>query len=193
VGPGIHKDRWNTYIRELKRLLKHGGWLQCAEYYYNVQSDSGRLTENQELYRWGQGYRAAMERDRDPRVGRTLGDKLRHAGFTDVNTRSFHIPIGDWPTGIVHPHPLSLCLLVESRRNRCNFIHTFGWLTVMQPDARQKAIGIRNRQNLEEMLESHAILPFTQRLGWTPEQVGWMVDGAKQEMQDPRLRLYLPL
>jgi hypothetical protein len=78
-------------------------------------------------------------------------------------------------------------------RNRCNLIHAFGWLTIMQPDARQKAIGIRNRENLEEMLESHSILPFTQRLGWTAEQVGWMVAGAKQEMQDARLKLYLPL
>jgi hypothetical protein len=43
------------------------------------------------------------------------------------------------------------------------------------------------------MLESHALYPFTQRLGWTAEQVGWMVDGAKHEIDDSRLRLYLPL
>jgi hypothetical protein len=63
----------------------------------------------------------------------------------------------------------------------------------MHTDARQKAIGIRNRDNMEELLESHAILPFTQRLGWTAEQVGWNVQGAKQEMQNDRLKLYLPL
>lgn len=101
VGPGIRKSRWSDYIKELKRLLKHGGWVQCAEFYYNVQSDNGRLTERHELYRWGQAYRSAMDRDRDPRVGRSLGDKLIQAGFENVHTRTHRIPIGDWPTGML--------------------------------------------------------------------------------------------
>jgi hypothetical protein len=101
VGPGIHKDRWRGYIGDMARLLKHGGWLQCAEFYYNIQSDSGRLTEQHALYQWGHGYRATMESDRDPRVGRTLGDKLRHAGLVDMHTQTFQVPIGDWPTGML--------------------------------------------------------------------------------------------
>src|ERR1700712_5027166 len=102
VGPGINKDRWRGYIADIVRLLRRGGWVQCAEFYYNIQSDSGRLTESHALYRWGQGYRAAMERDRDPRIGRTLSDKMRQAGLSDVSSRTFHIPIGDWPTGECH-------------------------------------------------------------------------------------------
>ena len=162
-------------------MLKHGGWAQCAEFYYNVQSDNGRLTERHELYRWGQAYRSAMDRDRDPRVGRSLGDKLIQAGFTDVHTRTYRIPIGDWSTG-------NAGFFFPQRM-------MFDWVLAnhMHTDARQKAIGIRNRENMEELLETHAILPFTQRLGWSAEQVGWNVQGAKQEMQDTRLKLYLPL
>jgi hypothetical protein len=99
ISPGLRKNRWPRYLQELRRLLNRGGWAQVSEFYYNIQSDSGRLTETNELFRWGQVYRTLMESDRDPRVGRTLGDKLREAGFVDVQTRTFHVPIGDWPTG----------------------------------------------------------------------------------------------
>jgi hypothetical protein len=118
VAPGIRKGRWPEYIRELRRLLKHGGWVQCAEFYYNVQSDSGRLTEHHELYRWGQAYRSAMDSDRDPRVGRSLGEKLNHAGFTDVHTRTFRIPIGDWHTGMLvcFFHPIGMMFDIEQQR-----------------------------------------------------------------------------
>jgi hypothetical protein len=99
VGPGIKKDRWRSYVRELARLLKRDGWLQLAEYYYIIQSDSGRLTDDHALQQWGQAYRGAMERDRDPRIGRSLVDKMRSAGLHDVHSRTIHVPIGDWPTG----------------------------------------------------------------------------------------------
>jgi hypothetical protein len=99
VGPGIRKDRWRGYVRDISRLLARGGWVQMAEFYYNIQSDSGRLTTNHALYRWGLGYRTAMERDRDPRVGPSLKDKLVHAGLSEVNGHTMRVPIGDWPTG----------------------------------------------------------------------------------------------
>lgn len=99
VAPGIEKDRWSGYIRDLARVTARGGWVQCAEFYYNIQSDSGRLEEHDSLYQWGKLYREAIEIDRDPRVGRVLGDKMRRAGLHDVHTRTFNIPIGGWPTG----------------------------------------------------------------------------------------------
>jgi hypothetical protein len=99
VGPGIHKDRWRSYVRDLARLAKRGGYVQCVEWYYNVQSDSGRLKEENYIYKWGDAYRSAMQTDRDPRIGRTLTDKMRDAGLTDVQSRSFRVPIGDWSDG----------------------------------------------------------------------------------------------
>jgi len=100
VGPGIKKSRWSSYIRDLARLLRRGGWVQMVEYYYNIQSDSGRLTDNHAMHRWGVTYRRTMEYiDRDPRIGRSLADKLRNAGLHDVHARTFQMPIGPWPTG----------------------------------------------------------------------------------------------
>jgi hypothetical protein len=100
VGPGIKKGRWSSYIRDLARLLKRGGWVQMVEYYYNIQSDTGRLTDNHAMYKWGVTYRATMELiDRDPRIGRTLAEKLRNAGLHDVHSRTYQIPIGPWAGG----------------------------------------------------------------------------------------------
>lgn len=101
VGPGIKKDRWNGYIRDIARLLRRGGWVQMAEYYYHIQSDNGRLTEEHSIYKWAQTYRAVMEHylDRDPRVGRSLAEKLERAGLRDIHARAFQIPIGSWSTG----------------------------------------------------------------------------------------------
>lgn len=103
VGPGIKRSRWNSYITELARLLRRGGWLQMAEYYYNIQSDSGRLREDHAMYKWGVTYRGLMEDDRDPRVGRSLVDKMRNAGFRDVYSHTYRIPIGPWSGGMYDP------------------------------------------------------------------------------------------
>lgn len=101
VGPGIRRDRWSGYIRDMKTLLKPNGWVQVAEYYHNIQSDSGRLTQDHALYKWGVMYRGLMHEhlNRDPRVGPSLADKLRHRSFRHVRARCFRIPIGEWPTG----------------------------------------------------------------------------------------------
>lgn len=45
------------------------------------------------------------------------------------------------------------------------------------------------------MLDSHAILPFTTRLQpqWTAADVRRLTDGARTEMLDESLKLYMPL
>ena len=99
MAPGIKLNRWRSYIRDLKRLLRPNGWVQLVEYYYIIQSHSGLLTSNHSLQQWSDGYRAAIDGERDPRVGRNLGQMLRTAGFDSVEERTFHVPIGSWPSG----------------------------------------------------------------------------------------------
>ena len=66
-------------------------------------------------------------------------------------------------------------------------------LLTMTADNRQKYIGRLNLENIDAMLDSHAIWPFTQRLGWSREQVGWLIDRARIEARDESLKLYMPL
>ncbi|KAF1983327.1 S-adenosyl-L-methionine-dependent methyltransferase [Aulographum hederae CBS 113979] len=97
VAPGIRRDRWRRYVRDLARLLRRNGWVQLVEYYYIIQSDSGRLTDEHALRQWDTAYRASMDGlNREPRVGRNLAAMLRSAGLSDIQERTIHVPIGGW-------------------------------------------------------------------------------------------------
>ncbi|OCL10457.1 S-adenosyl-L-methionine-dependent methyltransferase [Glonium stellatum] len=60
-------------------------------------------------------------------------------------------------------------------------------------DPTLRKIGEDNLANISELLDSHAIWPFTQRLGWTKEQVEAFTDEARAEVADMRFRLYMPV
>ncbi|KAF2091998.1 S-adenosyl-L-methionine-dependent methyltransferase [Saccharata proteae CBS 121410] len=158
VGPGIKKDRWRGYLRDMARLLKRGGWVQMTEFYYIIQSDSGMLTDEHALTQWSNGYRYTMESDTDPRAGRNLGQMMRNAGLVDVQEIAYRLPIGGWST-----------------------------------DPKMQYVGQQNLRNIGTMLDSLAIWPFTERMGWTKEQVAALSEKAREEAADPRLKLYIPM
>ncbi|POR36202.1 Uncharacterized protein TPAR_03611 [Tolypocladium paradoxum] len=43
MAGGIHANRWGSYVRDIFRVLKPGGWCQMVEIYFNAQSDNGTL------------------------------------------------------------------------------------------------------------------------------------------------------
>ncbi|KAF2850477.1 S-adenosyl-L-methionine-dependent methyltransferase [Plenodomus tracheiphilus IPT5] len=94
---GIKRNRWPSYIGDIKLLLRPGGWLQMAEYYPLIQSDSGRLTEQAAVRRWWSAYESSMHRlNRDPRIGRKLQQLMTEKGFRDVKVDIERLPIGAW-------------------------------------------------------------------------------------------------
>jgi hypothetical protein len=103
VGPGIKKNRWPSYVRDMKTLLRPNGWVQMVEYYPNIQSDSGRLTTQSALTRWFQAYASAMETysDRNPRIGQRLQQLMHDAGLRDVGGMAINLPIGAWHQGML--------------------------------------------------------------------------------------------
>ncbi|KAF2019332.1 S-adenosyl-L-methionine-dependent methyltransferase [Aaosphaeria arxii CBS 175.79] len=97
VAPGIKANRWPSYTRDMKALLKPNGWVQMMEYYPNIQSDNGRLSRQSALTKWWRKYAAAMEAmNRNPRIGTRLQDLMRDAGLRDVRGTALHLHIGDW-------------------------------------------------------------------------------------------------
>lgn len=60
-------------------------------------------------------------------------------------------------------------------------------------DPTLRSIGQSNFANVAELLDSHAIWPFTHRLGWTKEQVEAFTQQARDEVADMRYRLYMPV
>lgn len=199
VAPGIKRDRWRGYIRDIVRLLKRGGWVQMAEFYYIIQSDSGMLTDDHALMQWSNGYRYTMERDRDPRVGRHLGQLMRAAGLVDVQEVTYRMPIGGWSTGkelrLGMPDSERAWWACGSRLPSsvipvlCN-----GRLTGrVVADPKLQWVGQQNLDNIGTMLDSLAIWPFTERMGWSKEQVAALTQRARAEAADLRLKLYIPL
>ncbi|KIW06128.1 uncharacterized protein PV09_03293 [Verruconis gallopava] len=163
VGGGIRKSRWDSYIRDLRAMLRPGGYVQLAEYYLLFQSDNGKLdTTNPGLYRWSQMYFRVMESyyDRDPRIGRKLADKLRSQRFRHVRSKQYKIPIGPW-----------------------------------HEDALMRSIGQENIANIDQLLDSHSIYPFTNAGpdSWTARDVENNKAWAVREINDPGLKLYVVL
>ena len=100
LAEGINADRWSSYVRELKLLLRPGGWLQMVEIQLPFQSSSGRLNDDSCLTRWWQWYSWALQRmGKNVRIGRELQRLLATEGFTNVTARSIDLPIGDWNSG----------------------------------------------------------------------------------------------
>lgn len=97
VAPGIKKNRWPSYFRDMRVLLRPGGWVQAAEYHLHVQSNCGALTSESAVYRWWLSYAQAMgAMNRDARVGPRLQELMSAAGLRDVQQHYIRVPIGDW-------------------------------------------------------------------------------------------------
>lgn len=206
IAGGIKKNRWRSYVRELSRLLQRGGWLQMVEYHFIIQSDSGLLTDAHAIQQWQNAYKWYMEQEKDPRVGRRLSQLMRDAGLDSIQEYTYRLPIGSWPTGE------SIVMAASNEGAMSNLkLHSAGWTfricsriwrawvcihsgtNTLHVDARQQYIGGKNLDNFSEMLESHAVWPFTQLAGWSREAVDSVVARARVELRDPRLKLYIPL
>ncbi|KFH43721.1 hypothetical protein ACRE_055480 [Hapsidospora chrysogenum ATCC 11550] len=120
VAGGIHANRWRSYIRDIFRVLRPGGWCQMVEIYFNAQSDNGTLTragEDHALSRWSSHYLQAMHPYKDPRAPLQLASWMRSAGFRDVESRLLTLPmyardriIGEENNGNIHELLYSIAL-----------------------------------------------------------------------------------
>jgi hypothetical protein len=60
-------------------------------------------------------------------------------------------------------------------------------------DAREKEVGIANRENMSHLLSSLAIYPFTERLGMSITEVQVLLAQARREAQNPSFKAYFPV
>ena len=73
-----------------------------VEIYFNVQSDSGTLTESHCLRRWSRDYIAALEGVKDLRSGMKLANLMASAGLVDIESKMIPLPLSGWSTGETH-------------------------------------------------------------------------------------------
>jgi len=81
--------RWPSIARELVRVTRLGGWVELVE--GDLPRGGGPAQEA--LNGWI--IRAGLPRGVDPRLGVRVGDLLRDAGLSEVETRELTLPIGE--------------------------------------------------------------------------------------------------
>ncbi|KAH8691402.1 S-adenosyl-L-methionine-dependent methyltransferase [Talaromyces proteolyticus] len=96
VASGINRSRWTSYIRDLVRVTKRGGWVQMIELNYNTQSDNGSLTDQHALREWSRRYIRSLEDLKDLRIGSRLGSLMTAAGLVEVDTTMIQLPLSAW-------------------------------------------------------------------------------------------------
>ncbi|KAH7328376.1 S-adenosyl-L-methionine-dependent methyltransferase [Stachybotrys elegans] len=96
MAGAIHSNRWRSYIRDIFRVTRPGGWAQMVEIYFNAQSDNGRLTRDNGLSQWSANYLEALQPYKDPRAALQLAAWMRSAGFVEVESRLLTLPMCGW-------------------------------------------------------------------------------------------------
>lgn len=98
VGGGINTSRWPSYLRDIKRVLKPGGWVQMTELYWMCQSDNGSITGSHPLRRWSDDYIRSLEGIKDPRAPLRLQGLFSAAGLVEIEHRMIRLPLCGWPS-----------------------------------------------------------------------------------------------
>ncbi|KUJ06271.1 UMTA methyltransferase [Mollisia scopiformis] len=164
MASSIHANRWPQYLRDMFRVTRPGGWCQMVEMYFQVQSDNGSLTDDHALRQWSTRYAESMEGLKDLRVPLRLSNMMRDAGFVDVEARMIQLPTCGWS-------------------NEAD----------MRTEQRDHDIGVANRENVQRLLSSLAVYPFTERLGMPIQDVHLLVAQARLEADEPGFKAYFPL
>ncbi|KAE8349166.1 S-adenosyl-L-methionine-dependent methyltransferase [Aspergillus coremiiformis] len=158
LATGINRDRWPSYIEDIKRVLKPGGWVQLIEIYFNIQSYSGLMDETHALRQWSSQLMGSLQEMKDPRVGTKLANLLAAAGLENIRSEMIALPFSAWPK-----------------------------------EPKNRDIGAMNRENVQKLLPALGLYPFTQLLGMSPQEFEELMKRAKQEADEPSLKVYFPL
>jgi hypothetical protein len=172
---GINTSRLESYFIECNKLLKPGGLLQAAEVQWTFHSRSRQALPN--LTAWTTAYTDALTRmQKDPAVAKDLERLVRWAGCAHVVQKVHDIP-------------------VRSPRRGTYLIHCDS----ERPHTNQSAEGDDNDEEdrvldyVDGILESFALIPFTQTLHWSMERCMQVVQAAQAELRAPSAEIYFQL
>ncbi|KAH8173327.1 methyltransferase domain-containing protein [Sarocladium implicatum] len=139
VAGGIHANRWQSYIRDMYRALRPGGWCQMVEIYFNAQSDNGSLSRDHALSRWSRQYLDGLHPYKNPRAPLQLSNWMRNAGFTEVDTRLIPLPMCGWSSDAREHHIGEL-----NKSHVSELLHTLG----LYPMTRFRGLSIGDFEEL---------------------------------------------
>ncbi|RFU29588.1 hypothetical protein B7463_g6742, partial [Scytalidium lignicola] len=89
---------WPRLMQQVLRHLKPGGWFELQEVHHVPVSHDDSIPENWPVLNfWKEVQKGLIVLGADPHAVLNLEEMMRDAGFTNVSTRVFYIPIGQWP------------------------------------------------------------------------------------------------
>ncbi|KAK2624875.1 hypothetical protein QTJ16_006068 [Diplocarpon rosae] len=89
---------WPLLMKRALEHLKPGGWLELQEIHHYPYCHDGSMPASHPVAQyWGLVISALANLGVDFNATLLLEDMMRDAGFVNVSTRIFHVPIGLWP------------------------------------------------------------------------------------------------
>jgi hypothetical protein len=99
LADGLNAPRWPSFVHELYQLLKPTGWVQMVEPQFLFQSDAGE--DLPFLHHWWKSYADALQWcNKDARIGTRLSQHMTEAGFDEVWSYPYRLPIGSWDPSV---------------------------------------------------------------------------------------------
>ncbi|KAF7547501.1 hypothetical protein G7046_g8978 [Stylonectria norvegica] len=92
-------EDWPELYGKVYQSLKPGGWFEHIEYSFIVRSDDNSIPHGSPWINWGMIFKEAG--DESGKTFQVIEDDrniewLEQAGFENINSHHFKIPIGDW-------------------------------------------------------------------------------------------------
>ncbi|KFY85035.1 hypothetical protein V500_08769 [Pseudogymnoascus sp. VKM F-4518 (FW-2643)] len=173
VAGGINAARWTTYLRDLFRVTRPGGWCQMVEVYYQVQSYNGTLTDEHGLRQWSTRMFQSMEGLKDLRMPLHLANAMRTAGFVDIDHRMIPLPTCAWSEDERERR-----IGAENRDNVQSFLSSLAIYPLSM-------LLCSNRRLTESAVNT---TPTAERLGMTPNDVQLLIAHARNEADHPAFK-----
>ncbi|KAF1814563.1 S-adenosyl-L-methionine-dependent methyltransferase [Eremomyces bilateralis CBS 781.70] len=91
---------WDGFIKQAYCSLKPGGWIELQEFSFPIGCDDGTMKDGSPLAEWAAAMVSAIAKvGMDPRAALKHPNRLRTAGFANVQELPVKCPLGQWPKG----------------------------------------------------------------------------------------------
>ncbi|KAI1343020.1 S-adenosyl-L-methionine-dependent methyltransferase [Xylariaceae sp. FL0016] len=101
----IHMRESSGYMKSTPKVIENsfqhlrpGGWLELQEFHWEAISEDGEKRPNAINTYLERMYEYGITEGRHIPIVPTMGELMRHAGYVNIQRKTFKVPYGTWPT-----------------------------------------------------------------------------------------------